>query len=518
MKSKFISITSIVFLFFTFLIIFCALMTSCGGDSKNPGDNNENTTAGNQKKEDENLQNDADSRKNAKDSLPEGLNFNGAEIRILHREQGTHFYVGSHDTAFEISVESEIGEIVNDAIYRRNLKVEERLNVKIVPTAIPGEWNDKDHFLKTVNNFINAGSDDFDLIAGYSYYIASLAPQGMLYNLNRVNYLTPDALWWSASCAEQMTIDGKLYYITGDFALTLLQNMYVVYFNKQVAQDNGLENLYRIVLDGEFTIDKIEELSKGIYRDLNGDGKPDVADMYGFATTTANYVDALFCAFDQPIVRKNSDGVPELAMNTPKMVEMVDKMYDFFYVNENTYAVSEYIEDSGVNIENMFIENRTLFMNGILNSNDVLRAMNSDYGILPYPKWNREQTAYYTSSHNSFSLFCIPATCGKTEAVGAAMEALCAESYRSVTPAYYEIALKKKYSRDDETSQMLDIVRDGISFDFGMQNSMNMDDILIIFRNLMTEKKTDFTSRYEKSEAKWQKLLDGLVEAYQDLP
>ena len=502
------------------ILMLAALISACGdgGGSEKQNNQNANTDAGGPGGESGDAQNEEDSRQSIKDSLPDGLDFNGAEIRILHREQGKHFYVGSHDTAFEISVESEIGEIVNDAIYRRNKKVEERLNVNIVPIAIPGEWDDRNNFLKTVSNAVSAGSDDFDLIAGYSYYISSLAPQGMLYNLNRVNYLQPEATWWSASCAEQMTIDNKLYYITGDLALTLLQNMYVVYFNKQVAQDNSLDNLYRIVLDGDFTIDKIEELSKGIYRDLNGDGKPSVGDMYGFATTTANYVDALFSAFDQPIVKKDADGVPRLAMNTSKMVEIVDKMYSFFYENENAYAVSEYIESSGTDIENMFIENRTLFMNGTLGSNDVLRAMNSDYGIIPYPKWNKDQPAYYTSSHNSFSLFCIPATCSKIDAVGAAMEALCAESYRTVTPAYYEIALKKKYSRDDETSQMLDIIRDGISFDFGMQNSMNIDDILIIFRNLMTEKKTDFVSRYEKSEVKWQKLLDNLLESYQNLP
>ena len=38
---------------------------------------------------------------------------------------------------------------------------------------------------------------------------------------------------------------------------------------------------------------------------------------------------------------------------------------------------------------------------------------------------------------------------------------------REVYPAYYEIALKKKYSYDDESVKVLDMVVDNRVFDFG---------------------------------------------------
>ena len=99
-----------------------------------------------------------------------------------------------------------------------------------------------------------------------------------------------------------------------------------------------------------------------------------------------------------------------------------------------------------------------------------------------------------------------------------AMEALCAESYRKVTPAYYEIALKLKYSRDEETSQMLDIIKAGLKFDFGTVNTANLEGVNAVFRQLMDEGRTDFASLYERSEARFQRALDRLIEAYQDLP
>ena len=39
------------------------------------------------------------------------------------------------------------------------------------------------------------------------------------------------------------------------------------------------------------------------------------------------------------------------------------------------------------------------------------------------------------------------------------MESLCDENYYTVTPAYYEVAMKGKYLRDDELCQMFDLIR-----------------------------------------------------------
>ena len=499
----------IIFLM-AFLILALVLLISCGGAS-GPDDKNGAPTG--DSKENQNQDQNADNaRENTPDFLPDGLNFNGVSIRILHRD----------DTEIwrdEISVEEEIGEIVTDALYRRNRKVEERLNIKITPVPIAGTWDSRDSFLRTVRNSVNAGADDYDLIAGYAYYITALAPEGMLFNLNDLEYLSPNADWWSADLAEQLNVGGKFYYITGDYALTFLQTMFVMFFNKTIARDLSLPNLYQIVLDGGFTLDKMEELTKSVYRDLNGDGLRDAGDMYGLALTTGNFIDAMFNTFDLPIIKKDADGVHRIVMNSPKMISAVERIYGYLYESGDVFSMDERDSDAGGGvIVNMFSENKTLFMPGSLGSNEQLRAMDSDYGIIPYPKFDLSQAAYYTTSQDSYSLFCVPATCGQTPAAGAAIEALCAESYRTVTPAYYEIALKQKYSRDDETSQMLDLIRAGATFDFGTVNSYSLDNINKIFRNLISEKSKDFASRYERSERAWQRSLDKLLDAYQDLP
>ncbi|MCL2099400.1 MAG: hypothetical protein FWH24_03060 [Oscillospiraceae bacterium] len=445
------------------------------------------------------------------DSLPGGLDFEGAEIRLMHREEWDLW-------CYEIAVEGETGDIVNDAVYHRNKTVEERLNVRIKPIPSPGgyPWLDNDRFNDTVRNSVMAGSDDYDIIAGYAYFMPVLASEGIFYNWNEVSHIKPGEPWWCAGYNDQMTIGGKMYFITGDIALSMLTNMFVMYFNKDAALELELENLYQTVLNGEFTIDKVSELIKDAYRDLNGNSRADADDMYGYITTTGNFVDMFYNAFDQPVIKKNRDGIPQLMMNTQKMINIIDKIYNFFYENDNVYAADE--GTAGNLLVDTFTENRVLFMPGTLYTNEELRAMDSDYGILPLPKWDKDQADYYTTSQNSYSLFSIPVTCTKIDTVGAAVEALCAESYRRVSPAYYEIALKTKYSRDEETSQMLDLIRAGITFDFGVLNSISLDNIQNIFRTLMTEKSRDFVSRYEQSEYRYEELLRNLADEYRNLP
>ena len=116
-----------------------------------------------------------------------------------------------------------------------------------------------------------------------------------------------------------------------------------------------------------------------------------------------------------------------------------------------------------------------------------------------------------------FPLFSIPVTNERPELVGAVTEALAAESYRKVTPTYYEISLKIKYSRDDETSQTLDIIRNGAIFDFGFVYSKSLNNLLLVFRDLPNNKSSDFVSYYASHESSYQQGLDDLIAAYKNL-
>ena len=60
---------------------------------------------------------------------------------------------------------------------------------------------------------------------------------------------------------EKMHFFGKQYFTTGPISAQLYQTPIVMMFNKRLANDLDLGNLYQIVLDGAWTVDKLAEMS-----------------------------------------------------------------------------------------------------------------------------------------------------------------------------------------------------------------------------------------------------------------
>jgi hypothetical protein len=445
-------------------------------------------------------------RENMPDTLPEDLVFNGEQYTVLSRNEFTW--------AIEMGVDELNGEIINDAIFNRNKQVEDRLNVKINVVKIPGIWGAEESFNQAVRENVISGDNVYDLIAGYMYFISPLASEGLFTNLNNIPYLDFNQPWWSASLAKEITIDNKLFFMTGDLSLTFIVQLMVLYVNKTLQKDLNIQDIYELVFDQKWTYDIMFDMVKGVNSDLNGDGKYDENDMYGLGFEIGNYCNAFFMGNDQPITVKGSDGYPEFALNTPKTIDIFERMYELLFNNIGVYAHSETQERL---TRSMFINGQLLLDAGLIDNASYCRDMKDDFGIIPFPKYDESQEKYCSVSQDAFSLFSIPVTNKRPELAGAVTEALASESYRKVIPSYYEISLKIKYSRDNQTAQTLDIIRDGAILDFGFVNSCSLNNILTIFRDLPNNKSSDFASYYAKNEKLYQQGLDNLIAAYKEL-
>ncbi len=75
-----------------------------------------------------------------KDNLPEGLDFN-SDVRILHWTEVKRV---------EFFIDKETGDVANDAVFARNLNIEERLGVKLVWYGEPGDVSNTSHFVSMV--------------------------------------------------------------------------------------------------------------------------------------------------------------------------------------------------------------------------------------------------------------------------------------------------------------------------------------------------------------------------------
>jgi len=507
MKNKFKKMYGIII--FTFIFILLISCVSCQSNNNKPGENKPdanivNSVEDNDSDVEENDIFNMKIRENAKDDLPE-MNFNGATFTILQRTEWN----------YEFLAESENGEVVNDAVYKRNLAVEERFNVKLNPIDVLGGWNEQDIYLKKVRNSVSAGDDEFQLLAGYAAYMPKLQIGGYLINLRELPYVSFDKPWWSKDLMDNITVNGKMFFTTGDLSLSLWEDILAIYFNKKLVADYQIENPYELVRSGKWTIDKLDEICRIVHKDLNGDGKMTPKDdLFGYATDTTNLVDNFQGCFDAPVVSIGSDGMPYFSMNSQKMADITDKLYEFLWNNPGVYA-NPISSPGPENIYRyIFEEGRAMFLPELLGNAQTLRGMDMDFGIIPYPKWDEAQAKYQTRSVAYYSSFCVPTTAQNLEMIGVVTEALCVESYKKVIPAFYDVALKTKYSRDDESAEMIDIIRNGLVFDFGMIYSTEVGGACVVLRNLMSDKKSNFASTFEKNERVYDRALEKLLATF----
>ncbi len=443
------------------------------------------------------------------DDIPADLRFSGETYTILSRED--------LQWENEMCTDDLTGDIVNDAIYNREIAVEDRLDVAIDAFKTPGIWGNENAFFDKIRTAVQAGDSSYQLVAGYAYYVTALATEGLFTNLLGVNYLNFEKPWWNTNLRDELTLYNQLYFAGGDLSYTMISSMFAVFLNKDMAEQYGTEDLYTVVEEGRWTYDYLYELAGTISRDVDGNGEMNEADEYGLVIPQGNACDTFFPAFNQPLTAKDENGNVVLRMEDAKAVECAERMMSFYdKSNTGVFAIAEQSqEEKPWYIP--FKEGRALLAVSTLNyAVTDLREVDFEYGILPMAKYDETQEKYQTLSQDAYSLFCVPLNAGNLDMIGAVTEALAHESWNSVTPAYFEVAMKNKYSRDEASSRMLDLVRDGAMFNFGFVNSSSCANMMHILRTVASGNK-GYATVLAGNISAYQTALDKLVQAYKDM-
>ena len=485
---------------FIILTAFICFASAACGDSGNDSANRDNLPSPGP--DDINAE-DISAQDVIRDSLPAGLDFGGA-VLTLHTRGSAHIDVDVP----EFGVEAEIGEIINDILYRRDKAVEDRLNLKL--NVIEGQpWQEYDQSVRTIRASIAAGDESYDLIAGWSARIPGLSIEGYLMNLFDVPHLNLTEPWWNQIIVDGLTVANQLHFAVGDGNLSLLSGCMVMFVNNKLHQEFGLPNLYDAVFDGGWTFDYMSGLVRNIHRDLNGDGVMDANDLYGINMFEGNRVDGFLQSSNIKMIQIDEHGIPYLDMEYEKLAVLVDKVFDLLYRSEGSFTGSDF----WVYDIDMFKNDQVLISPGPLSiSSTNLRDMETDYSIIPYPKFDEAQEKYFTRILDSVSLFCIPVNSTKTEMTGAFMEAMASESYRNVSSDYFDVAIKLKYARDEASSAMLDIIRSGAYLNFAGIYNESIGYPWHVMRSLMNDKSSNFASWFDRNERVIARGIDRLVE------
>ena len=161
-----------------------------------------------------------------------------------------------------------------------------------------------------------------------------------------------------------------------------------------------------------------------------------------------------------------------------------------------------------------FGNKRSLFCGSAFSALKKLRAYDVDsiYGIVPLPKANVEQEKYYTPASSMIYGICIPVNVPNPEFSAYMIEALACGGKNFVSPAYYEVALKSRAAKDDDSAAMLDLIFGNVVYDLGIMYNFGGIDM---FGQLMVNNSTAVTSHLQSIEPAVQAAIDAYVEAYE---
>jgi len=360
----------------------------------------------------------------------------------------------------EFFVEDETGEVVNDTIYRRNLRVEDAINVKLSYTGTKGNYDKANDFLTYVKNSVNNGSGDpFSIVAAYSLSAGMLAYNGLCLNMKHLEPLHYESEWWPDSLLETATVNDRLYFVSGDISTNLLYMMYAMYYNKDMVGSLHLDDPFSFVESGDWTLDKMIELSAGIYADTDGNGSLSSGDTFAQACY-ALHLDA-FLTGSGILCADVKDGklVIDEDFAGQKMVDLTDKIYEYVH-SKDAEIISGY--------KDIFKYGRSLF---ITDRSDIaifdIKDKEFEMGILPIPKYDANQEDYLTVIGNPFTLYSMPINAPDENMSAAVLEYLAHYSYEELTPAIFELSLKTRYADGGNDVTSYDILRRGIVYDLG---------------------------------------------------
>ena len=390
--------------------------------------------------------------------LPE-RDFGGYDFRMLGK--GTS---NSHWKSQDLTAEELTGDAINDAVYQRNALVSERYKVNFVEYAVEDYFNQGQEFTNS--------ADDYDIATlKPDGVVSSFISNGYVVELGTVPYMNLSQPWYDQNMIHQMSIGGKVFLVMGDMLTMDNDAIGAVFFNKKLAGDYNLENLYTMVDEGRWTIDKMTEFSAVAARDVNGDGlmKP-MDDVWG-ALTEYSTTFALNSGAGVTMIAKDENDMPYSAAGEElytNMYEKVLKLQNNWDIALYAEAVSGYSDVWAECMDVIFESDRALFNICWMNRASLFRDMETDFGIIPLPKYDEKQDSY----HSFVSMYCansieIPKTAPDLERTGIIVEALSCESKYLLTPAYYDKTLKSKESRDEESSRMLDVIFATTIYDLG---------------------------------------------------
>ncbi len=403
------------------------------------------------------------------------VDYGGQHYRIYNLDQLWNMYI-------HMDVTEQTGEVLNDAVYQRNRAIEEAMNVVIEEKQMTyTTWEDVGRMAENAQNSVMAGADEYDVMMMAVEQKLSLVTEGCLLDLMSVEGLHMSEPWWDQDVIVQTTLKDKLYFVSGASTLMAFDSMWCLFFNENMMEEQNLEKPYDLVREGKWTLDKLTEYASAV-ANLNGDSafawNKDGSCTWGISAMYRAAENFMFGSGIR-VVEVQPDGTIPMVMENDNFYRAIDKLA--ILLNGKTGMTiqadtDDFNADKGGYMY-IFQNRRSLFLTAEVKAAQQLRNMEDTFGIVPFPKADEVQENYNTSMVSTMLYLTIPTTNKNLAMTADVSEAMAHDSYENVLPVYYNNVVEHKGLRNEDSVEMLEIMRQGRSVDmatvFGWGTSIN---------------------------------------------
>ncbi len=377
------------------------------------------------------------------------LDLGGEDFTILNAQEIRELYN-------ILDVEEPTGDLLDDAVWKRNNLIEEKYNITIVEE----HNNDPNGHLRST---VLAGEDLYNASYTLTNTLGSMILDGMFHDLKDGEGFQFDQPWWDHAVMDGAAIgeDESLYFISSNMNLYAFEGTWCMYFNKRMCNDLQLDTPYALVEEGKWTLDRLYEYTS-VGANLNGEmdwsWNQEAKSVYGFSSMT-DFILQMYTSCEQKVIDIEG-GEPVLRAGTDRFYTVTDKLVRVFG-EKGTSHFCDNNRSTGNHYENIFAASRAFFIGAEIKGGDGggrFADMTDDYGIVPMPKFDEAQEEYISPVALWAYFMTVPITHTELDTSSKILDAMSYVSYRDIVPVYYDIVLQVKNIRDEETSDMLDII------------------------------------------------------------
>ncbi len=456
--------------------------------------------------------------------IPEGVSFGGKTVRVLTtataQSATTHQIKPTDNTQFS---EETASSVLTTALECTRI-VEEKLDI-VVEEEVVYTFNryGGEMYNRIVSDAMSS-AHDYIFAMPCAIEAGMLSIEGLLYDLNKVPHIDLSREWWCKPFNDSVTINGHCYYAQSDIGTVGKEATLFIAFNKKMAdsyhitEKYGYNNLYEMVDNKAWTQDVMFEMARSVYQDTNNNNRCDPGDINGLAGQDGAIYNMLTAA-DEKIVDVGSDGYPYLSVDSERVKTIINRSQELLKMPRNGFiSANDYFNESKVPVRDIIVpefkaDRLLFFMDAILNL-DNIRDMESDFGVIPVPLYDKNQENYCSQigCWSSNSIVVPNFVVGEDlEIAGYLIESLSAVSRKKLNPVFYEQTLQYQVARDEDSMRMLDIIFENRTCE--LAEIYNLD-VFQTVCDMIKKPNGTFASELDKIDDATETRLEEIVDSY----